>query len=88
MGGEIVKENPDIKDLRSALTKAGAAHHNYETVHLRGVRDEQWAGWYAAHMHGQLGDFMNPSDLTRILEQTETDGDWIEAAAKDVLAAI
>lgn len=73
---------PSVETLRSALSKAGAAHHDYEMVYLRGVRDAHWAGWYAAHVLGQLGDFMSPSRLTVLLEQTKADGDWSEAAAR------
>ena len=32
--------------LEQALAEAGRAHHDYETVVLRGVRDELWPGFY------------------------------------------
>lgn len=40
------------QQLRDALSAAGGAHHDYETNFLRGTRDEQWAGWYAAYVLG------------------------------------
>ena len=82
----IVK--PNVETLQSALQRAGEAHHDYESIHLGGVRDDQWAGWYAAHVHGHLGDFISPSKLTILLEQTQTDEDWAEAAAKSVFEAL
>ncbi len=81
-------EKPNIAVLQSALQRAGEAHHDYESIHLGGVRDDQWAGWYAAHVHGHLGDFISPSKLTVLLEQTQTDGDWAEAAARNVFEAL
>ena len=70
--------------LRSALAAAGAAHHEYESHYLNGVRDEQWAGWYAAYVLGHLGDFTSPSQLTEWLEAAPGEGDWAEGAAKYV----
>ena len=46
---------------------AGQAHHDYEAHFLRGVRDEHWAGWYAAYVLGRLGDFTTPTMLTQQL---------------------
>ena len=79
---------PRKDELVDALRAAGSAHHDYETNALNGQRDAQWAGWYAAYVLGQLGDFMSPSELTVILEQLETDGNWAEAAAQKVADAI
>ncbi len=80
--------NPSVQMLRDALAKAGQAHHDFEKLYLRGVRDEQRAGWYAAHMHGQLGDFMSPSKLAKILEETVAEGDWTSDAARNVFDAL
>ena len=85
---ESEQDKPSVQMLRDALAKAGQAHHDFENLFLRGVRDEQWAGWYAAHVHGQLGDFMPPSKLAQILEETHAKGDWISDAARNVFDAL
>lgn len=79
---------PDETALHAALIEAGRAHHDFETVYLNGVRDEQWAGWYAAHVHGKLGNFMAPSKLATVLEQTNADVDWVDTATKNLLDAL
>ena len=33
---------PEINELEKALTEAGSAHHEFEKVVLKGVRDELW----------------------------------------------
>lgn len=38
---------PLTKAKADILAKVGEAHHKYETEDLKGVRDEQWAEWYA-----------------------------------------
>ena len=76
---------PDKEQLKAALAAAGSAHHDYETNYLKGTRDEQWAGWYAAFVIGRLGDFMSPTDVARSLEEVTGDGDWSENAASHVL---
>ena len=45
---------PSGSDLAEALSAAGAAHHEYEQTALKGVRDELWAGVYAAFVLGPL----------------------------------
>lgn len=72
-------------ELVAALTAAGKAHHEFETVTLEGERDELWAGFYAAYVLGRLGDFTSPSRLAGILEAVDGDP-WAEAAADAVLA--
>ncbi len=72
---------PRTEDLRAALSAAGSAHHDYERNFLDGVRDEQWAGWYAAYVIGRLGDFISPTQLTKWLEEVPADGDWAQGAA-------
>lgn len=39
-----------VDDLASALRRAEAAHGEYETRVLAGVRDANWADWYAAYL--------------------------------------
>jgi hypothetical protein len=53
-----------------------------------GVRDEQWAGFYAAYVLGRLGDFATPSSLVGWLERAPSDDDWAESAAEYVLAQL
>ena len=68
--------------LQDALSAAGECHHDYELNILRGLRDEQWAGWYAAYVLGRLGNFISPTTLTNWLEETTDDMDWSASAAK------
>ncbi len=75
---------PNQEQLQEALGAAGQAHHQYESEYLGGVRDQHWAGWYAAYILGRLGDFMEPSTLTRCLEGTTGDGDWNALAVESV----
>lgn len=35
------------EELANLLREAEAAHGKYETEELGGVRDEEWASWYA-----------------------------------------
>jgi hypothetical protein len=39
-----------VADLASALRRAEAAHGEYETRVLAGVRDANWADWYAEYI--------------------------------------
>jgi hypothetical protein len=43
---------PFDSDLAAVLSAAGSAHHEYEQTALKGVRDELWAGFYAAFVLG------------------------------------
>ena len=72
---------PSTDNLAEALQAAGRTHHEYEQSVLGGVRDEQWAGWYAAYLLGRLGDFTEPSFLTRWLQDAPTGADWSASAA-------
>jgi hypothetical protein len=47
-------ENTQGESVARLLREAGAAHAVYETTVLGGVRDEDWAAWYAAYLldHG------------------------------------
>ena len=79
---------PTKTELRDALSAAGSAHHDYESQFLNGVRDEQWAGWYAAFALGRLGGFTTPSLLTQWLGEVSGEGDWTTNAVDHVLAKI
>ncbi len=78
-------DKPSVNELATALTAAGSAHHEYETVTLNGIRDEQWAAFYAAFVLGRLGDFALPSALTRWLEEAPAGEDWSASTAEHVL---
>ena len=52
--------------------------------YLDGKRDTQWAGWYAAYVLGQLGEFATPTALTHWLENLSSKTDWPSAAAEHV----
>lgn len=72
-------------EIVDALVAAGKAHHEFETVTLGGVRDELWAGFYAAYVLGRLGDFMAPSILAARLEAVDGEP-WAESAAEAILS--
>ena len=76
---------PNQQELSSALTAAGAAHHDYEVNTLAGVRDEQWAGWYAAYVLGRLDDFTTPTSLARWLTEAPSSKDWAQGAASYII---
>ncbi len=82
---KLVDKPPSREKLVQALGAAGPAHHDYEQNVLAGVRDEQWAGFYAAYVLGRLEDFAPPSSLVRWLERAPSDDDWAESAAEYVL---
>ena len=79
---------PTQQQLRDAIVSAGNAHHDYETNLLDGVRDEHWAGWYAAFVLGRLGEFTTPTSLTRWLAEVSEEGNWSDNAAKHVFSRI
>lgn len=74
-------KGPSLTDLQKALSAAGSAHHDFEQHALRGVHDEQWAGFYAAYVLGRLGDFTTPTLLAGWLEGAPSVDDWSAAAA-------
>lgn len=76
---------PPKSELQEALSAAGSAHHDYELNALKGVRDEQWAGFYAAYVLGRLGDFATPSALSGWLEHAPGGNNWAAGAAEFVL---
>ena len=75
---------PDQAALREALADAAASHHDYEAVYLKGVRDSQWSGYYAAFVLGRLGGFAPASVLATCLEAAEG-ADWATAASDLVI---
>ncbi len=79
---------PTRETLAAALRAAGAAHHDYETNALGGARDEQWPGWYAAYVLGQLGDFTTPTRLSEWLRGAPHSDDWAATAADHVLISL
>jgi hypothetical protein len=79
---------PKVKELSEALSAAGSAHHEYEQTVLHGVRHEEWALFYAAYVLGRLGDFVQPSILTRLLAEAPLTENWAESAAAHVLMEI
>jgi len=76
---------PSKGELIEVLNNAGSAHHEYEKNVLKGIRDEQWAGFYAAYVLGRLGDFVTSSNLTNLLEESPSSEDWSNSAAEYVL---
>ena len=76
---------PSQDELSQALTEAGNSHHEYEQVALKGERDAQWSGFYAAYALGRLGDFVAPTKLSRWLEEAPPEDAWAPAAAAYIL---
>ena len=75
---------PSDSAIAEALAAAGSAHHEYEQTALKGVRDELWAGFYAAFVLGRLGDFTAASRLAALLEEVDAPSNWSQAAAEHV----
>jgi hypothetical protein len=81
--------NPPLdSDLAEVLSAAGSAHHEYEQTALNGVRDELWAGFYAAYVLGRLGDFTAASRLAALLEEVDAPSNWSQAAAEHVATTL
>ena len=76
---------PSRVELTQTLEEASVAHHGYERVFLRGSRDRQWSGFYAAYALGRLGDFVDASRLTTWLEESPDSASWPTSAAAYVL---
>ncbi len=79
---------PTKDQLEDALSAAGNGHHDYESNYLKGKRDEQWAGWYAAFVLGRLGEFASPSAVAVWLEEAEGEGEWPLIASEYVFSKI
>lgn len=80
--------SPTHQHLQDALSSAGSAHHDYESVFFAGVRDEQWAGWYSAYVLGRLGDITTLTLLARWLQEVSSEGDWSADAAEHIRSRI
>ena len=81
----MVAELPSKSALAQALSGAASAHHEYEETALKGVRDDLWAGFYAAFVLGRLGDIAAASRLATLLQEVDAPSNWAEAAAEHVL---
>ncbi len=78
---------PTNEELESAINAAASSHHQFQTVYLKGVRDENWASYYAAFVVGRLEKLdITPSELCGVLAGV-TDDDWTVAAAKAIREA-
>ena len=51
-----------VQELAGLLREAEAAHGVYETEELGGVRDEEWADWYAAFIIDRRRERASSSD--------------------------
>lgn len=76
---------PSKSELAQALSAAASAHHEFEQTALKGVRDDLWAGFYAAFVLGRLGGFAAASRLAGLLEEVNAPSNWSETAAEHVL---
>ena len=76
---------PSKSELAQALSAAASAHHEFEQTALKGVRDDLWAGFYAAFVLGRLGGFAAASRLAALLEEVNAPSNWSETAAEHVL---
>lgn len=72
-------------ELASALTEAGATHHDYEQIALDGKRDEMWPGFYAAFVLGRLGKFVAASRLSALLVEAPASEHWAVSTADYIL---
>jgi hypothetical protein len=80
-----VADLPSKSELAQALSAAASAHHEIEQTALKGVRDDLWAGFYAAFVLGRLGGFAAASRLAALLEEVNAPSNWSETAAEHVL---
>jgi hypothetical protein len=80
-----VADLPSKSELAQALSAAASAHHEFEQTALEGVRDDLWAGFYAAFVLGRLGDVAAASRLAALLEEVDAPSNWSENAAEHVL---
>lgn len=72
--------------LADTFRAAQKAHHQLETVGMKGVHDAAWPIFYAGFTLGRLGDFATPTELTAWLQEPVDNSDWHANAAKNVLA--
>jgi hypothetical protein len=52
------------------------------------VRDELWAGFYAAFVLGRLGDIAAASRLATLLQEVDAPSNWSENAAEQLLTKL
>ena len=77
-----------IEQLEATLSEAESSHHEFETVYLKGVRDENWASYYTAFVLGRLETLdITPSGLVALLSAV-TDDNWTVGAAKAIKGAL
>ena len=75
---------PTTDKLETTLNEAGSSHHQFQTIYLKGVRDENWASYYAAFVLGRLPELdITPSALTGLLAGV-TDHNWVAGSAKAI----
>jgi hypothetical protein len=79
---------PTKEIISIALKNAGNAHHDYETVILKGVKDQNWSGFYAAFLLGHIGPIMEASKLSLLLEEVALSDKWSEDAALLILSRL
>jgi uncharacterized protein len=79
---------PLASAITETLSAAASAHHEYEQTALKGVRDDLWAGFYAAFVLGRLGDFTAASRLAALLEEVDAPSNWSQAAAEHVATTL
>ncbi len=80
---------PSQGELSALLAETWESHREFQEVYLKGVRDELWAGWYAAYLIGRLGPIMPPSRLAMLLESVDADHDvWTDVAAEKLLTVL
>lgn len=48
----------DVAELRNVLEDTFKAHHTFETS--TGIKDQDWAGWYAKYILGSYADSAFP----------------------------
>ena len=79
---------PTTDKLEMTLNEAESSHHQFQTVYLKGVRDENWASYYAAFVLGRLPDLdITPSALTGLLAGVN-DPNWAAGAATAIQDAL
>lgn len=81
-----------IEALSALLTATGEAHGQYEETELKGVYDQQWPTWYAAHAVeigiGRLvGRAITADELAEFLARTNAEFEKIEPKPSEPWAA-
>ncbi len=81
-----------IEALNALLTATGEAHGEYEETELKGVYDQQWPAWYAAHAVeigiGRLvGRAITADELAQFLATTNAEFEKLEPKPVEPWAA-